>query len=87
MNRTDKKAFKEAADSFLDSIQEEVSSCLILGDVGRLDRLVQIVHIHLDSELMDALRNKGFSKEIEALADKAGKIQSLTVNSEKTVKA
>ena len=56
-------------------IKEEISSCLILGDLDRFDGLVQVVHMYLDHKLMEAFRNKGLQKDITALADKAGQIK------------
>jgi len=84
MNSKNQKAFKQATDEFLESIKEEISVCLILSDFDRFGRLVTQVKIHLDSELLDALRNKGLEKEIEDLADKAGRITITT--SQLTVK-
>jgi hypothetical protein len=82
MSSVNQKAFKKVTDDFLDSIREEISSCLILGDMDRFGRLVTIVHIHLDSELLNALKNNGLSKDIEALADKAGRITNIQLKGE-----
>ena len=88
MNKEDKKAFRKVADEFLLTIQEEVNSCLFLQDTERLSRLVNQVHIILDHELLQALRDKGFSKEIRELADKAGEVAEPTsVQKDKEVKA
>lgn len=71
----DKKAFEETADKFLGRIHEIVAHCLILEDVDKLGRLVTQVHILMDYEVLNVLREKGLNKEIIELCDKAGRIK------------
>jgi len=67
-----RKKLRKVGNEFLQAIKEEVDSAILLRDVGRLERLTNIVHIHMDSEVIRALREKGFDKEIRELCDKAG---------------
>jgi hypothetical protein len=69
------KLLRKTADEFIARIEEIVDHCLILEDVDKLGRLVTQVLIFMDSEVLDALRDKGFSDEITELCDKAGKIK------------
>jgi len=70
-----RKELRKVADKFLRVIREEVDSAVLLYDIGRLERLTNIVYIHMDSEVVRALREKGFDKEIRELCDKAGRIK------------
>lgn len=70
-----RKKLRELGDDFLQVIKEEVDSAIFLCDTERLERLTSIVHIHMDSEVIRALRKKGFDKEIRALCDRAGRIK------------
>lgn len=69
----ERKALKETADAFIEAIKEIVAHCLILEDVDKLGRLVTQVDILQGYNVLKALRDKGFSKEIIELCDKAGK--------------
>jgi len=66
------KRLREVGNKFVQVLKEEVDSAVILCDVGRLERLTSIVHIHMDSEVIRALREKGFDKDIRELCDRAG---------------
>lgn len=68
-----RKQLRKLGNDFLEALREEVDSSIILCDVERLDRLISIVHMSLDSQLLQALRNKGLDKEIRELCDLAGR--------------
>jgi hypothetical protein len=74
MNAKERKALRKIADDFLEAMKERVDAFLLLGDVDALGRLITQVDILGAYEVMKVLKDKGFSKEITALADKAGKI-------------
>jgi len=64
-------------------VQEVVDHYVFVHDIEGLDRLVTQIHIVQDHAVLEALRRKGFFKEIEALCDKAG---SMTVSDGLTAK-
>ena len=66
---------RKAADEFLESIREEVDSCVFLGDVDRLGGLVNVVKIYLDHKVVETIRDKGLGEELTALCDKAGRVK------------
>jgi len=70
-----RKKLRKVGNEFLQVIKEEVDSAILLRDVGRLERLTNIVHIHMDSEVIRVLRKKGLDNEIRELCDKAGRIK------------
>lgn len=70
-----RKQLRKVGDHFLQVVKEEVDSCVLLCDMGRLERLTSIFHIHMDSETIRTLREKGLSSEIRELCDKAGRIK------------
>lgn len=72
LTEKERKMLKKTANKFVDEVREIVAHCLILEDVDKLGRLVTQVHILLDHEVLDALREKGLEKEITELCDKAG---------------
>lgn len=63
----------KAADEFLKTLTEVVNHYVFVHDIEGLDRLVTQVHIVQDHAVLEALRNKGLSKEIEVLCDRAGR--------------
>jgi len=65
---------RKTADEFLEAIKEEVDSCVLLGDVDRLERLISAVHAHLDAEVIRTIRKRGFDKELRELCDKVGRV-------------
>lgn len=73
LNPEEKKHLEKVAKGFLKSVEEEVDSCLLLEDLDRLGALVSQVDIVLGYQVLKNLRDKGFSKEITELCDKAGK--------------
>lgn len=74
LSKRDKSHLNRVANEFLKAIHEEVSNCLLLEDVDRLGLLVSQVDIILGFEVIKTLKDKGFSKEITELCDKAGKL-------------
>jgi len=72
-----RKQLREISNELLKVVKEEVDSCVLLCDTERLDRLVSTVHVHMDSEVIRGLRQKGLSKEIRELCDKAGRIKEV----------
>jgi hypothetical protein len=54
--RKTEKDLRKVGNKFLQILKEEVDSAVILCDVGRLERLTSIVHVHMDSEIIRALR-------------------------------
>jgi len=73
MNVKERKALRQVADRFIETVKEEVDNAVMFGDIDRLDRLVTQVKILLDHEVLNALRQKGFNREIRRLCDKAGR--------------
>jgi len=71
-----RKQLRKTGDEFLQTLEEEVDSCVILCDVERLGRLTSIVRTHMDSEVIRGLREKGFDKEITELCDRAGRVEA-----------
>jgi len=63
----------KVADEFLKTLTEIVNECVFLHDIEGLDLLVSQVHMVQDHRVLQVLRNKGFSKEITDLCDKAGR--------------
>jgi len=70
----ERKALKETADRFLETIKEIINHCLITEDIDELGRLVTQIDILQGYEVLKVLRDKGFSKEITELCDKAGSV-------------
>ena len=68
-----RKKLRKAADEFLKVLREEVDSCVLLCDEGRLERLTALVNMHTSYELVRTIREKGFSKELTELCDKVGR--------------
>lgn len=73
LSKTNKKALVNTADQFLVAMQEKVSTYLFLEDVDALGRLVAQMDILSGYEVLKTLRDKGMSKQITELCDKAGK--------------
>jgi molybdopterin/thiamine biosynthesis adenylyltransferase len=73
LSARERKAFKETACRFLEAIKEIVDHCLITEDVDGLGRLVTQIDILQGYEILKVLRDKGVSKEITELCDRAGK--------------
>jgi hypothetical protein len=76
LKRKDHKTLRKVADEFINAVKEEVDSAVLLGDTDRLDRLVTQVDIVLGYEVLKTLRDKGLSKDITKLCDKAGRIEA-----------
>ncbi|MFA5307148.1 MAG: hypothetical protein WC365_06905 [Candidatus Babeliales bacterium] len=74
LSKANQKHLKETADEFVESMREYAASCVILGDVDRLGRMVKHVEMLTGYEVLDALKKKGLQKDIDALCDKAGRI-------------
>ena len=70
------KELRKVADDFLESVRDEVDSCVFLGDLARLERLVSLFRMYLDSEAIRTLRRKGFSEKLRQLAIEAGKVKA-----------
>ena len=68
-----RKELRKVADEFLETVREEVDSCVLLCDAGRLGRLVATVNTQMGYELVRTIREKGFSKELTELCDKVGR--------------
>ena len=75
LTEKERKALEETADKLLRVVKEMVTLCLWTEDVDKLGRLVTQVHVLQGYEVLKVLRDKGFSKEITELCDKAGKIK------------
>jgi len=73
LSKTNKKALVSTAEQFLTVMKEKVSTYLFLEDVDALDRLVSQMDILSGYEVLKTLRDKGMSKQITELCDKAGK--------------
>jgi len=81
VSRKEEKAIREAehrelrkaGDEFLKTIAEVVNHYVFVHDVEGLGRLVTQVRIVQDHAVLETLRNKGLSKEIIELCDKAGR--------------
>lgn len=73
LSKVNKKALASTAEKFLTVMKEKVSTYLFLEDVDALDRLVSQMDILSGYEVLKTLRDKGMSKEITELCDKAGK--------------
>lgn len=74
LSKKTKKHLRETADEFLKTIQERVDQLVFIEDVDGLGRLVEQVEIIGAFEVLKALKDKGLSKDITALCDKAGRI-------------
>lgn len=74
LKKAEQKHLRETADQFLEAVREKVDSYVLLHDIDGLDRLVTQVEILGGFEVIHALKEKGLSKEITALCDKAGLI-------------
>lgn len=68
------KKLRKLGDEFLDALKEEVDSCILLCDIDRLHNLTHAVDMVMGYEVLKVLRDKGFSKEITELCDKAGRV-------------
>lgn len=68
-----REELRKLGNEFLEALRDEVDSCVFLCDVGKLNRLTSIVHLHMDAELVRAIREKGFDKELRELCDRIGK--------------
>ena len=73
LSKASKKALATTAEKFLNAMKEKVSTYLFLEDVDALGRLVAQMDILSGYEVLKTLRDKGMSKEITELCDKAGK--------------
>jgi len=69
-----RRELRRLGDMFLQSLKEEVDSCVLLCDVDRLHGLVRQVDIYLEYRIIHDLREKGLDDEIKKLCDKAGVI-------------
>lgn len=65
---------RKVSNEFLDALKLEIDSCIILADIERFGRLVSMVKIHMDSEVIRTLREKGFDHELSSLCKKAGEV-------------
>lgn len=74
LSKKDKKHLKETAKEFLKTVQERVDQLVFIEDVDGLGRLVEQVEILGGYEVIKVLKDKGLSKDITALCDKAGRI-------------
>ena len=72
LSKTNKKALASTAEQFLTVMKEKVSTYLFLEDVDALGRLVSQMDILSGYEVLKTLRDKGMSKQITELCDKAG---------------
>jgi len=68
-----RRELRKLGNKFLQTIKEEVDSAVFLCDADRLNRLISIVHIHMDSEVVRTLREKGFDKELRELCFRVGR--------------
>ena len=75
--RKTKKMLETTAKKFLNVMNEKVETYLLLEDIDALDRLIAQMDILGGYEVMKTLRDKGMSKEITELCDKAGRNSSL----------
>jgi hypothetical protein len=73
LSKVDKKVLAKTADHFLSLMKEKVSIYLLTEDFDALGRLVEQMDILSGYEVLKTLRDKGMSKEITELCDKAGK--------------
>ena len=73
LSKANKKALATTGEQFLSLMKEKVSTYLLLEDIDALDRLVTQMNILSGFEVLKTLRDKGMSKEITELCDKAGK--------------
>jgi len=77
MNEKERKKIREElrkrGNDFLGTLRDEVDSAVFLCDVDRLGRLVSAVHNHMDAEVVRAIREKGFDKELRELCDRVGR--------------
>ena len=76
VSENNRKALRSTANKFLCTMQEKVSTYVFLGDVDALDRLVTQMDILSGYEVIKTLRDKGLSKEITRLCDKAGRLEA-----------
>ena len=69
-----RKGLRKLGDEFLKTVREEVDSCVLLCDAGRLGRLIRAVNTQTGYEVVRTIREKGFSKELTELCDKVGRV-------------
>ena len=73
ISKKEREASKQTGDELMRVVRVEVDSCLFLRDVGRLSRLVSAIQNHTSAELVNTIRDKGYSSELEKLCDKIGR--------------
>jgi len=71
-----RQELRRLGDEFLKMLKEEVDSCVLLCDVGRLHGLFRQVDIYLGYRIIHDLREKGLDDEIRKLCDKAGVLRN-----------
>jgi len=67
------RALRKVGNKFLKVIKEKVDSYVLLCDSKGLDELVTAVDIVSGWQVVRAIREKGFSKELTDLCDKVGR--------------
>ena len=77
-----RKELRKLGDRFLDSIKEEVDSCVLLCDVDRLHGLIRQVDIYLAYRLVHDLREKGMGEELRVLCDKTDRLGKMEASEE-----
>lgn len=67
------REIREIGKELLDIIKEEIFLCSTTADADRFERFLSLIDYHTSYEIVRTLRDKGFSKELMKLCDKAGK--------------
>jgi len=68
-----KKELRKVADKFLKVVTEKVDICVFLCDSKGLNELVSAVDVVSGWQVVRAIQEKGFGKELTALCDKVGR--------------
>ena len=63
---------RKLADAFLSKVKEYVDVCVLMRDLGKIERLASVVNMQMGYEVVKNLRDKGFSMELSELCDRAG---------------
>jgi len=70
----ERKHLQKARDDFLDSLRARINVMIWVGDIDQFNRLLTQVEILSAYEITKIIRDKGLEKDLEIIADKAGKI-------------
>jgi len=73
-----RKQLREVSDKILDEVKDFIDNAVFLCETERLGDLAHAINLVTSYELVKAIRDKGFSKELTKLCDKVG--QSDAVN-------